>query len=53
MMKKNIKIRDNMLPVLGPKGGEEEVEALREVIQTLPKGLIDKYDVTLDTLYEK
>lgn len=27
-------IRENTLPVLGPKGGEEEVEALREVIES-------------------
>ena len=29
-----MKIRENMLPVLGPKGGEEEVSALREVIES-------------------
>ena len=29
-----MKIRDKMLPVLGPKGGEEEVQALREVIES-------------------
>lgn len=27
-------IRENTLPVLGPKGGKEEVEALREVIES-------------------
>ena len=27
-------IRENMLPVLGPKGGEEEIEALRDVIES-------------------
>lgn len=27
-------IRENTLPVLGPKGGEEEVEALRQVIES-------------------
>jgi len=27
-------IRENMLPVLGPKGGEEEVQAIREVIES-------------------
>ena len=26
-------IRQNTLPVLGPKGGEEEIDALREVIE--------------------
>ena len=29
-----MKIRDEMLPGLGPKGGEEEVQALREVIES-------------------
>jgi hypothetical protein len=29
-----MKIRDNILPVLGPKGGEEEVQAIREVIES-------------------
>ena len=29
-----MKIRETMLPVLGPKGGEEEVQALREVIES-------------------
>ena len=29
-----MEIRENMLPVLGPKGGEEEVQALREVIES-------------------
>lgn len=33
-MDKDIKIRDTMLPVLGPKGGHEEVEAIREVIES-------------------
>ena len=27
-------IRENMLPVLGPKGGKEEIEALQEVIES-------------------
>ena len=27
-------IRENMLPVLGPQGGEEEINALREVIES-------------------
>ena len=27
-------IRENMLPVLQPSGGKEEVEALREVIES-------------------
>ena len=29
-----MEIRDNILPVLSPKGGEEEVEAIREVIES-------------------
>ena len=29
-----MKIRETMLPVLGPNGGEEEVQALREVIES-------------------
>ena len=29
-----MKIRENMISVLGPQGGEEEVEALREVIES-------------------
>ncbi len=29
-----MEIRENMLPVLGPKGGEEEVDALRDVIES-------------------
>ena len=29
-----MEIRENMLPVLGPKGGVEEVEALRDVIES-------------------
>ena len=29
-----MKIRDITLPVLGPKGGEEEVEAIRDVIES-------------------
>ena len=29
-----MEIRDNILAVLGPKGGEEEVEAIREVIES-------------------
>jgi len=29
-----MEIRDTMLPVLGPKGGKEEVDALREVIES-------------------
>ena len=29
-----MEIRENMLPVLGPKGGEEEVQAIREVIES-------------------
>jgi perosamine synthetase len=29
-----MKIRESMLPVLGPKGGEEEVQAIREVIES-------------------
>ena len=29
-----MKIRDITLPVLGPKGGEEEVEAIRGVIES-------------------
>jgi perosamine synthetase len=29
-----MKIRENMLPVLGPKGGKEEVQALQEVIES-------------------
>jgi len=33
-MKLEMEIRDNILPVLGPKGGEEEVEAIREVIES-------------------
>ena len=33
-MKEEVKIRDTMLPVLGPKGGDEEVQALREVIES-------------------
>ena len=32
--KKEIKVRPNMLPVLAPKGGEEELNALREVIES-------------------
>ena len=31
---KNKNIRENILPVLGPSGGEEEVQALREVIES-------------------
>ena len=31
---KQMDIRENMLPVLGPKGGEEEIEALRDVIES-------------------
>ena len=27
-------IRENMLPVLGPKGGREEIEAIQEVIES-------------------
>ena len=30
----NMDIRENMLPVLGPKGGSEEVQALQEVIES-------------------
>jgi len=30
----DMNIRENMLPVLGPKGGEEEVQAIREVIES-------------------
>ena len=33
-MKLEMEIRDNILPVLSPKGGEEEVEAIREVIES-------------------
>ena len=33
-MSSEVKIRDTMLPVLGPQGGEEEVQALREVIES-------------------
>ncbi len=29
-----MKIRENMLPVLGPQGGEEELKALQEVIES-------------------
>ena len=29
-----MKIRDIIAPVLGPKGGEEEVEAIRDVIES-------------------
>jgi len=29
-----MKIREKMLPVLGPQGGEEEVQAIREVIES-------------------
>ena len=29
-----MKVRDIMLPVLAPKGGKEEVEALQEVIES-------------------
>ena len=29
-----MEIRDTMLPVLGPKGGEEEINALHEVIES-------------------
>ena len=29
-----MEVREKMLPVLGPKGGEEEVQALREVIES-------------------
>ena len=29
-----MKIRENMLPVLGPKGGKEEIQALQEVIES-------------------
>tara|TARA_Y100000296_G_C5165714_1_gene254450 strand:- start:825 stop:1994 length:1170 start_codon:yes stop_codon:yes gene_type:complete len=29
-----MKIRKNMLPVLGPKGGKEEIQALQEVIES-------------------
>ena len=29
-----MKIRNEMLPVLGPKGGKEEIEALTEVIES-------------------
>jgi perosamine synthetase len=29
-----MEIRESMLPVLGPKGGEEEVQAIREVIES-------------------
>ena len=29
-----MEIRENMLPVLGPKGGKEEVQALQEVIES-------------------
>jgi len=29
-----MKIREKMLPVLGPQGGEEEIQALREVIES-------------------
>ena len=32
--KKEIKVRPNMLPVLAPKGGEEELNAIREVIES-------------------
>ena len=28
-----MEIRDTMLPVLGPKGGKEEVQALQEVLR--------------------
>jgi perosamine synthetase len=30
----NMEIREKMLPVLGPQGGEEEVQAIREVIES-------------------
>ena len=30
----DMNIRENMLPVLGPKGGGEEVQAIREVIES-------------------
>lgn len=33
-MVKDIEIRETMLPVLGPQGGQEEVEAIREVIES-------------------
>ena len=33
-----MEIRANILPVLGPKGGEEEVEAIREVIESVGGG---------------
>jgi perosamine synthetase len=33
-MKLEMEIRDNILPVLSPKGGDEEVEAIREVIES-------------------
>ena len=29
-----MKIREKMLPVLGPKGGKEEIQALQEVIES-------------------
>jgi perosamine synthetase len=29
-----MKIRENMLPVLAPQGGEEEINALRDVIES-------------------
>jgi hypothetical protein len=29
-----MKIRDIMLPVLAPKGGKEEIQALQEVIES-------------------
>ena len=29
-----MEIRDTMLPVLGPKGGKEEIQALQEVIES-------------------
>lgn len=40
-------IRENVLPVLGPKGGKEEIEALREVIESgwWGKGLkVDEFE---------
>tara|TARA_X000001036_G_C20652180_1_gene795498 strand:- start:763 stop:870 length:108 start_codon:yes stop_codon:yes gene_type:complete len=27
-----MKIRDKILPVLGPKGGKEEIKALKEIV---------------------
>ncbi len=29
-------IREKMLPVLGPQGGDEEINALREVMEFMP-----------------